>query len=237
MPRRWISSTITDIQSVGDRFRLLQLESEEKLEFVAGQFLTFDLPIGEKRIERWRSYSIANAPHRETIELCISRVPKGPASDYLFENIRCGDILQHKAPDGQFILPEHLDRPLIFICTGTGIAPFRSMIQHIYEYHLDHHEIILIYGSRYKDDILYHDEWNNYMDRDERFRYYVALSQEEYGGYQGYVHGLYSRLESQVIRHAQVYLCGWQNMVDQAQNILIKELEVPATSIKYELYG
>ncbi len=109
------------------------------LSFKPGQFVTLDLPIHEQRNRRWRSYSIASMPDgSNVIELVIVYVDGGSASKYIFENIKEGSVFTLRGPHGLFVLPEHIEKDMYFICTGTGIAPFRSMLHYINQHQLPH---------------------------------------------------------------------------------------------------
>ncbi|MBX2817925.1 MAG: hypothetical protein KTR24_18100, partial [Saprospiraceae bacterium] len=131
MPAIWHEGEIVKMMDEGPLTRRFWLETESTLDFRPGQFITADLPIHEKRNKRWRSYSIANVPHLENglIELCIVKLEDGAASRYLFEDVEIGTTISFKGPAGNFVLPENLDQDLVMICTGTGVAPFRSMLQ------------------------------------------------------------------------------------------------------------
>src|SRR5690606_9211390 len=97
-----------------------------------GQFVTIDLPIHEKPNKRWRSYSIASWPDgTNTFELVIVLLEDGVGSTWIFENVTEGTELTFRGPQGVFTLPDPIDRDLFLICTGTGIAPFRSMAHHL----------------------------------------------------------------------------------------------------------
>ena len=163
MARRWNEGTVTGIQDEGintKRF-FIKVNQEELFDFIPGQFITIDLPIGEKRLARWRSYSIANIPNKENIvELCIVKLEGGAAGKYFFEEVEIGTILKFKDPEGGFVLPETIDFDMVMICTGTGVAPFRSMIQHLVANGIPHQNVHLIFGTRYEKGILYKDEWD-----------------------------------------------------------------------------
>ena len=121
---RWKTAVIEEIHRISPTTKrfILNIESEETFAFKAGQFITLDLPIGEKRLDRWRSYSISSAPSEDNrIELCIVEVEDGRASKYLFHDVEIGTELKLKGPGGTFYLPEQLTRPSVFICTGTGL--------------------------------------------------------------------------------------------------------------------
>src|SRR6476646_8500235 len=105
----------------------IEIPELERFDFKPGQFVTLDLPIHEKKNKRWRSYSIASHPDgTNIIELVIVLLDGGAGTHYLFENIEIGSELLLRGPQGVFTLPETIDKDLFFICTGTGVAPFRS---------------------------------------------------------------------------------------------------------------
>ena len=238
MPR-WIDAKLikTIKRSETTQSFFLELQAVDSFEFSAGQFITLDLPIGEKRLDRWRSYSIANAPDQSnTIELVIVKVPFGKATTYLFENCNIGDVFKLKGPGGVFCLPKEIKNELVFICTGTGVAPFRSMVWDIKNNNRVHQKIDLIFGTRTRDGILYLDEWEKLKTDLPKFDFSVALSREEFNGYQGYVHQLYLEKFNHVIPNRTFFLCGWQNMIDEAKGNLL-ELGYQQEQIIEELYG
>src|SRR6201992_2584102 len=107
----------------------IQIPEVASFDFEPGQFVTLDLPIHERPNKRWRSYSIASWPDESNVfELVIVWLEGGPGTTYLFNEVSVGSELTLRGPQGVFILPENIDRDIFLICTGTGIAPFRSMI-------------------------------------------------------------------------------------------------------------
>ncbi len=239
MPRKWNKGEVVLINGISPSVRKIELKvsGNETLDFVPGQFVTFDLPVGEKRLDRWRSYSIVNLPNNENIiELAISYIHGGRASEYFFNEVVIGTELQFKDPEGSFVLPKEINYPLVMICTGTGVAPFKSMISHLYNNKIKHKGVHLIFGTRNKSGILYKDYFDSLSEKHNDFSYSVALSREEYNGYMGYVHGIYREKYKQVDAYIGFYLCGWQNMIDQAQEELLN-LGYKREQILFELYG
>ena len=113
----------------------IEVPELESFDFIPGQFVTLDLPIHEKPNKRWRSYSIASWPDgSNTFELMIVLAQGGLGTSFLFDfkNISVGSELTLRGPQGVFTLPEKLDKDLFLVCTGTGIAPFRSMVNYIW---------------------------------------------------------------------------------------------------------
>lgn len=221
----------------------IELPETSNFEFKPGQFVTLDLPIHEKPAKRWRSYSIASCPDGgNVIELVIVLLEMGSGSHYLFENVKPGDTLTLRGPQGVFTLPEVIDRDLYFICTGTGIAPFRSMVHHIKNNNIPHKNIYLLFGTRTQADLLYFDEMKKLDQEMETFHYLPTLSREEWKGHRGYVHSLYEELvqqkrsESGDLPEAHFFLCGWKNMIDEAKK-RIQALGYDRKAIHQELYG
>ena len=204
-------------------------------DFTPGQFVMLDLPIGG--VFSARSYSLASAPQGDgAFKLCIVQKPGGAGTDYLFNEVKPGSILACSAAQGSFVLAEPLPTTLVFICTGTGVAPFRAMLQSLFKQDdFPNAEIHLIFGCRTKSDLLYYDEFKEWETKNRQFFYHPVLSREpEWNGYKGYVHQVYQQKFlglSEVI----FYLCGWSNMVREAKNNL-KQLGYHRRQIKFELY-
>ena len=221
---KWYKGKFTRIEEVNETVKRFWVEIPEleKIDFTPGQFMTFDLPIHPKRNQRWRSYSIASAPDgTNVLEFVIVNLNGGKGTDYLFNEVKVGTQLKLKGPAGVFTLPKELntDTEICFICTGTGLAPFRSMLLDIYHNDKPHPKIQLIFGTRTIDGILYHEEMQQLAANMDKLDYHVTLSREtapEWTGPTGYVHPVYEQLYADR-RPATFYLCGWENMVKEAR--------------------
>lgn len=222
----------------------LNIEGVDQFEFLPGQFVTMDLPISQKRLGRWRSYSIANPPENSgIIELCIVRLEGGLGTEYLFEEIGIGDQLKFKGPDGMFVLPRDLSEELVFICTGTGVAPFRSMIRYVIQNDITFNRIHLIFGTRDSEHILYRKEFENLAKKVPNFEYDICLSREKPNDdwpdhfHEGYVHQVYMGKYQKPIDQRKFLICGWSQMIDEAVAHLLVDLKYNPSQVKYELYG
>ena len=242
---KWYDSHITKIEtetSATKRF-WVEVQGDEDINFEAGQFVTMDLPISDKRLKRWRSYSIANAPNTEggrELEFCIVKAENSTGgSKFFFEEAAIGTPIRFKGPDGTFTLKQPLDnRDLVFICTGTGIAPFRSMIWDIFNHQIPYKSIHLIFGTRYEKDILYRAEFEDLQEKMHNFRYDVVLSREpNWKGWKGYVHEIYMHEYYEKRPDMDFYICGWSNMIDDVVAKLMVDLGYDKSQIHYELYG
>lgn len=239
MAWQWYDSKVIEIREMSPTVKqfFLQVDDVKDFDFLAGQFITLDLPISEKRLKRWRSYSIANNPKGgNIIELCIVYLEGGLGTGYLFKEVKVGSEIRFKGPSGAFHLPAEVEKDLVMVCTGTGVAPFRSMIKDIIEQKKKHRNIHLIFGARKETDILYRNDLQEIADKNEWFSYDVCLSREEkWEGFKGYVHQVY--MKKDYSQDTKYYLCGWSQMIDEAvENLMIKK-KIDKKAIIYELYG
>lgn len=217
----------------------IQIPELEKFDFKPGQFVTLDLPIHEKKNKRWRSYSIASSPDGTNIfELVIVLLELGAGTTYLFNEVKEGTELLLRGPQGVFTMPDPLDKELFLICTGTGIAPFRSMVKYIFEHNVPYKNIYLIYGCRKFTDTLYEVELRDLSAKMNGFHYIPAFSREQAkeGITTGYVHGVYEHIIAESKPEAYFFLCGWKNMIDEAKQ-KITALGYDRKAIHLELYG
>ncbi len=228
----------------------IEVPDVQSFDFKPGQFVTLDLPIHEKPNKRWRSYSIASWPDGTNIfELVIVLLDGGAGTTYLFNEVKVGSELILRGPQGVFTLPEIIDKDLFFICTGTGIAPFRAMTHHIYNHSVPHKNIYLVFGCRLLCDGLYGREMKDLEQKMPSFSYLPTYSRENPADdsiRKGYVHAVYEEIlkakmvytegEKTQPAPAYFYLCGWKNMIDEAKE-RIMALGYDRKAIHLELYG
>lgn len=248
MLQPWLKCLIIKTEDITHSTRRfwVQIPELEKFDFEPGQFVTFDLPIHEQRNKRWRSYSIASAPDGTNVfELVIVLMEDGLGTPHLFNEVTVGTELIVRGPQGKFTMPETIDKDLYLICTGTGIAPFRSMVHHIHNKQIAHKNIHLIFGCREFKDSLYEQELKELETLMPEFYHHPCFSREllvNAGQYAGYVHACYSKiieasqLKLGALPPAYFYLCGWKNMVDDAKHTLM-EIGYDKHAIHLELYG
>lgn len=255
-PQPWRTGTVIRMENetANTRRFWIRVDELEKFDFEPGQFVTLDLPIHEKPNKRWRSYSIASWPDGTNVfELVIVLLEGGTGTTWLFQNVQVGTTLTLRGPQGVFTLPDPIDRDLFLICTGTGIAPFRSMAYHLLTRNVPHQNIYLIFGCRKFGDALYAPELRDLSRRIPSFHYITTYSREEIDNEdhlvrKGYVHQAYEDLckqnmipspedpNQQVIKPAYFYLCGWRNMIDEAKQRIV-QLGYDKKSVHLELYG
>lgn len=238
----WRTGKVVKIEDMTAQTRRFWIEVPELavFDFKPGQFVTLDLPIHEQRNKRWRSYSIASAPDGTNVfELVIVHLEGGSGTDYLFNQVSVGTEMSLRGPQGKFVLPDEITEDLYLVCTGTGIAPFRSMVHFLHRHQKPHQALHLIFGCRKTTDGLYIDELNQLASEHPQFFFHPCYSREETvaeGAYKGYVHQVYEALTGQGKKPAMFFLCGWKNMIDEAKQRILA-MGYDKKQIHLELYG
>jgi CDP-4-dehydro-6-deoxyglucose reductase len=216
-----------------------------KLDFHPGQFISFEFPIDEKQSKRIRHYSIANAPDNSNkFEIIIVKKDGGKGTDWLWKQ-DIGVEIPFTGPSGIMIMDEDKNKNHIFICTGTGISPFRSMLLDIKNKNVETGDLILIFGTRDKESMLYYQEMKELETSLENMTYLPILSREEINGRKGYVHLLYKEVVDNYFKQMEkgsyndldvcFYICGWKDMVKEARTNLLN-LGFDKKQIKQEIY-
>ncbi|GAB1394505.1 CDP-6-deoxy-delta-3,4-glucoseen reductase [Rhodocyclaceae bacterium] len=104
----------------------LKLPTNERLQFLAGQYIEFLLADGKRR-----AFSLANAPHADDLlELHIRYVSGGNFTEHVFKTMKVKDILRIEGPLGSFFLREDSQKPIILVAGGTGFAPIKGLVEH-----------------------------------------------------------------------------------------------------------
>ena len=213
-----------------------EMKGVTRFGFVAGQWLSFktNMPDGE---EITRAYSIASPPTDDNrLALCLNRVQDGFMSNFLCD-MKDGDEISCQGPFGDFTLRPPM-RDTIFVATGTGIAPFRSMLHWLLSVPSRHQskQLSLIFGNRTEKDIYYHDEFLRMAKDHANFHYLPTLSRggQDWQGLRGYVQEHVPAIaQGRTDMHA--YICGLDKMV-KANRELLKSLAWDRKSILYEKY-
>jgi CDP-4-dehydro-6-deoxyglucose reductase len=154
---------------------------EEPFEFTPGQYVRIGYEDEEPRV-----YSVASSPNEDAVELCIRRVPGGELTPVLCDEVTVGDELFVRGPYGDELeLGEPADTDPVFVATGTGVAPLRSMIRYLFEEGHDVHDgterdVWLFLGAAWEDHLPYREEFRELAAEHENFHPVFTLSRESY---------------------------------------------------------
>jgi CDP-4-dehydro-6-deoxyglucose reductase len=200
----------------------LKLPANERLQFLAGQYIEFLLKDGKRR-----SFSMATAPHAdELIELHVRHVAGGQFTDHVFGKMKERDILRFEGPLGTFFLREDSDKPIVFVASGTGFAPIKAIIEHAVHKGIAR-PMTLYWGGRRPKDL--------YMDalaKQWPIKYVPVISEAQpedaWTGRTGFVHRAVMEDFPDLSAH-QVYACGVPIMVDSARRDFVQKCGLPET--------
>ena len=241
MPVKWFEGEVVKIIALSQTIRhfFIEIKDEEPFEYQAGQFVTFDLPVSDKRLQRWRSYSIANrASSSNVLEFCIVHLDDGLGSGYFFEEVKIGSKLKFKGPDGAFVLKYPIEQDLVLLCTGTGVAPFKAMLDDLFHEKRAFKNIHLIFGTRTEENIIYRSEFEAYEKEFPNFTYDIVLSKApKWGGREGHIHQVYLEKYGTARPDVKFMICGWSKMIDEAVENLLLKCQYDSALVQYELYG
>jgi ferredoxin-NADP reductase len=228
------------------------IEELEKFDFQPGQFVSA-VAVDSAGKQQTRAYSIASAPRGNQFDVCVNRVEGGFFSNLLCD-LEVGQTLQVHGPHGLFLLRAPLTDS-IFIATGTGIAPMRGFVEHLFpdtgEDRSQGQKIWLVYGTRYESEIYYQEYFERVAARQPNFFYLKTLSRADNGweGERGYVQELVQRIAEEHARggaqdprpvggsiyNIHAYICGLNEMV-AANRDCLKGLGWERKQIIFERY-
>ena len=189
-----------------------KLPASERLQFLAGQYIDILTKDGKAR-----SFSLANAPHDdEFLQLHVRNIMGGAFTQHIFTQLKERDILRFKGPLGTFFLREDSSKPIVFVASGTGFAPVKSIIEHALHIGLKR-PMHFYWGGRKLVDLYMLDKAREWEAHGVRFTPVLseALPADNWQGRTGFVHQAvlddYSDLSGY-----QVYTCGAPVVVEVA---------------------
>ena len=198
----------------------LRLIEPETIRFKPGQFVSFEMPDPQTGRLLTRAYSIASQPSRSgVITLLFNLVSGGPGSGFLF-HLTAGEKIQFKGPAGHFYLREDPERELLFVASGTGIAPIRSMLLANAE-RPDPRPATLFWGLRSQQDLYDQAELAELTRRTPTLTAISTLSRPE-PGWSGSSGRVLRLIEERItsVKNLAVYLCGNSAMIADATSLL-----------------
>lgn len=208
----------------------------EAFEYTAGQFINIHFEADGQEVHR--SYSIANPPGEENIQIAISPVKGGRATELLF-GLKPGDSINASGPYGRFIL--RADEPCHYIlaATGTGITPYRAMLPALRERLAAGFTVDILLGIWRREEALFADDFVAFCNENQGAAFHACYSREmpeqpESWEGEGHVQIHVAALDPRPANDI-VYLCGNPNMIDEAMEML-KAREFPTRHLRREKY-
>jgi Na+-transporting NADH:ubiquinone oxidoreductase subunit F len=211
-------------ENKGVRFRIL--EPEEGIVFKAGQYVQLRIPKYKLSKEpEYRAYSISSdSEEHGSLELVITRMVGGILSTYVHDYLKEGEELIISGPFGDFYLRDS-DRDILFIATGSGLAPIKSMVHQMGREQIQR-KATFFFGDKTPKDLYYYDEFKDFERTIPHFSFVPTLSRtlqgDQWQGEKGRVTDL---IEKNIPDNANidVYICGLPAMVQSCIDLLIKK--------------
>ena len=201
----------------------LKLPANERLQFLAGQYLDILMRGGMRR-----SLSMANPPHDDAFVELHLRNYGGPFSDHVFNRMKEKEILRFEGPLGTFFLREESAKPIVLLASGTGFAPIKAIIEHALHKGISR-PMTLYWGGRRRAD-LYMNDLAEQWAREQGIRYVPVLSEaqpeDQWSGRTGFVHRAVME-DFQDLTGYQVYACGVPLMVEAAHQDFTSKCGLP----------
>lgn len=214
---------------------LIGIELEEKANFIPGQFVS--LKVNEEGLRR--SYSVASLPGEKHIELVVDVEPMGVGSKYIL-GLSVGDAVEVLGFLGKFVVSEEIlekQKYLIFIGTGTGVAPLKPMIEDLVINRKYRGQVKLIWGMRHEGDLYWITELDKLQREYDNFNFDVVLSHptEQWPGVQGHVGDILDDLKIEGASTTAL-LCGNPEMILETKDKLLI-MGVPDEQILFERFA
>jgi CDP-4-dehydro-6-deoxyglucose reductase, E3 len=192
----------------------LKLPANERLQFLAGQYIEFLLPEGKRR-----AFSLANAPHEDDLlELHLRLIPGGAFTAQVFSTMKVKDILRFEGPLGTFRLREESAKPMVMVAGGTGFAPIKALIEHAIHNHIKR-PIALYWGAKNRAELYLPELPQQWAADHPHISYVPVLSEplptDNWTGRTGFVHQAVLEDFADLTGY-QAYVCGAPVMVEAA---------------------
>lgn len=204
----------------------LKLPANERLQFLAGQYVDILLKEGRRR-----SFSLANAPHQDAfLELHVRHVPGGQFTDHVFDTMKERDIVRLRGPQGSFFLREETREPMVLVAAGTGFAPINAMVEHAIAEGCNR-PMDVYWGGRRRADLYRLELAEQWPARHAQIRFIPVLSEtpasERWTGRCGLVHEAVMADHPDLSGH-QAYVCGSPAMVAAARRDFLTQCHLPS---------
>jgi len=217
IPLKTMPCRVQHLEKLADDVMLmtLKLPTNERLQFLAGQYIEFLLKDGKRR-----AFSLANAPHDdELLQLHVRLIPGGTFTDHVFHAMHEKEILRFEGPHGSFFLREDSDKPIILLAGGTGFAPIKGIVEHAIHNKITR-PMTLYWGARNRAGIYLPELPQQWAAAHPHIDYVPVLSDPEaadgWNGRSGLVHEAVLADFDDLSGH-QVYACGAPAMIEAAK--------------------
>lgn len=223
-------SNIISTNMLNDSIMQVTFTKPDGFTYKIGQFISLKV-----NNFNYRAYSLVSHPNDDFLKIAAAVGHKGLGADYLkgISHLNNPQI-QYIGPSGRFFMSNSPAPQIIFLATGTGIAPFIPMLRELIEFKKGaNSKISLFFSSTTQNNFFYENELQRLKTLQNTFEYKIFLTRQKVDGFEfGRISGNYSISDPQ---NTQVYICGHPDMVTQNLQI-VKNLVVPENHIFFEKF-
>lgn len=225
MPTPRFDVTCTKKALIAEHIYELAFAKPEGFTFKAGQFVLFDVPLIDNQEDiQPRAYSIGSAPDDDELVFAIKLVPNGRMSTFLEQKLQEGTVLSMQGALGNFLLNRETTKDYVFMCTATGIAPFRSYLRAYLAEETDR-KIDLFFGLLNEKELFWEEELKEFTNQYEHFNYHVCAGTFVQDQAKSFISDFSNK---------QVYLCGSPLMTKAVKEMAISQWHVPKEDVHME---
>ena len=209
-------------ETADTRTFILSAPEPRLFDYRPGQFMTFDIALNGGTVQR--CYTLASSPTRpHRVSITVKRVPGGPASNWLHDNLRVGGTLDALGPMGEFTLGDVGGRNLLLLSAGSGVTPLMSMAR-------AHHDlggeqdVVFVHSARSPADIVFADEVGLMARAGSRFRATTVCEQAD-GGWNGFTGRLSLPMLTLIapdFLEREIFVCGPTGYMDSVRAMLVE---------------
>jgi CDP-4-dehydro-6-deoxyglucose reductase len=214
-PIRTLPSKVDAIKKLSNNVIELRLRvpQQSNFNYLPGQYI--NIIKGDYK----RSYSIANNDSSNGVVLFIKNYEGGKFSTYLFDHAKTNDLLRIEGPLGTFFYRKTNKTNIVFLATGTGIAPVKSILENMEQNNLEikNKNIYLFFGGRTKEDLFWQPQFKNI---NVHFIPVLSRTENNWTGEKGYIQDVLLTKNID-LSDSVVYACGSVNMIKDAKEIAV----------------
>jgi NAD(P)H-flavin reductase len=179
----------------------------------------------------WRHYSVANAPREDgTLTFHVKAVPEGRVSRPLVHRARTGDMLRLGAAQGEMVLDPRMERDLVCVAGGTGLAPIQALVEQAIRSDSPRYMDVFV-GARTADELYGFEDLLRLAQRNHWLNVRAAVSHEEIPGLTGTLPDVLRKF-GPFYRH-DAYVSGPAGMVTSVAQVLV-DLGVPRSRLRHD---
>ncbi len=213
--RKRVNATIVEMNALAQDVREIWFETEQELDYHAGDFLL--VRIQSEPHELFRAYSISSYNQRDKrVSVTVKYVPNGYGSERVFEQFTLGSPVVLEGPLGHELHVDPAAENIVLVGGGIGITPFKAVVESLLDKPV---AVTLVHGANREEDLIYAALFARWAEQYPRFNYLPVVSNDtQWQGRRGFVTEHFSAIEK--LENSKVYMCGPKPMVDASRAVL-----------------